>query len=132
MQTIYLIRGLPGSGKSTFARGLLCDLEAQNDRAVEWVEADDYFMRMGVYCYDPNFVRQAHEVCQQRAQAALESGKDVIVSNTFVRRWEMQPYIKMAESCGALVTEITMTGEFDSVHRVPSKKVEEMASRWEE
>jgi len=82
---LVLIRGLPGSGKSTMALVL-----AQ----VGYVhyEADMYFMQDGQYQYDSRQVRQAHQWCREQTLRALQAGKRVVVSNTFTRLQEMEPY----------------------------------------
>lgn len=54
MTTLYLIRGIPGSGKSTFAQNLY------SFGMVEAViEADDYFYTDGVYQFDPSMLGSA-------------------------------------------------------------------------
>lgn len=81
---LVLIRGLPGSGKSTYARRFYS--------GYVHCEADHYFYdKDGVYRYNPDLIRQAHAACQKKAREALRSGKSVVVSNTFVRQWEMLP-----------------------------------------
>lgn len=122
---IVLIRGLPGSGKST--------------RAVQYaaqgfvhVEADMFFVRDERYEYRPDRVREAHRWCRRQAEHALRQGRSVVVANTFVRKWEMQPYLEMAQRHGAEVEVIVATGRWQNVHGVPPEKVAEMAARWEE
>ena len=62
MAKITLIRGLPGSGKSTLAKKLA------NERKCSHVEADMYCLdESGVYIFDPNNIKWAHEACQNRA-----------------------------------------------------------------
>jgi uridine kinase len=46
--TLYLIRGVPGSGKSTFAQSLLDKFVVQR-----MYEADQYFVQNGEYQFDP-------------------------------------------------------------------------------
>jgi predicted kinase len=122
---IVLIRGLPGSGKSTLAREYAA-------RGFVHVEADMFFERDGRYEYRPDRVRDAHRWCQRQAERALRQGRSVVVANTFVRKWEMQPYLEMAQRHGAEVDVIVATGRWQNVHGVPPEKVAEMAARWEE
>jgi predicted kinase len=124
MSSLVLVRGLPGSGKSTFAQCLAATGFAH-------YEADMYFVRDGVYAYDPSQRAAAHEWCQKLAMRALAAGENVVVSNTFTQRWEMEPYRKFAEERGIPVHIVHMTGNFGSIHNVPDEAIERMKARWE-
>lgn len=117
---LILIRGLPGSGKSTRAKALAMV-------GFEHFEADMFFERDGVYEYDSARIRDAHAWCQKRARQALACGKRVVVSNTFTRLQEMEPYRKMAER----VRVVEVSGNWGNVHGVPAAAVQRMAKRWE-
>ena len=119
---LVLIRGLPGSGKSTIAR-------AMNDH--EHYEADMFFERSGEYCYDVSKIKDAHEWCQSETFKALANGKSVVVSNTFTRHFEMEPYLTMAKTFGIEPNIIEATGNWPNVHGVPAEIVEKMRQRWE-
>lgn len=123
MVQLYLIRGLPGSGKSTLAR-LLCN---SFEDAVHF-EADKYFIGPdGVYRFDPSRLKDAHEWCLESTIMHLRAGYVVIVSNTFTRIWEMQPYLDL----GYKTQVITCEGNFGNVHGVPGAAIERMRARWE-
>ena len=124
-QKLILIRGLPGSGKSTIAQEL-------SYVGFKWFEADQYFTDDdGDYHYDASKIRQAHEWCQKLTSDALSSGYDVVVSNTFTRRFEMQPYFDMCKMHGIKPNIIEMVGSFGNVHGVPDDVIEKMRNRWE-
>jgi predicted kinase len=116
---LTLIRGLPGSGKTTIAKAMNCF----------HVEADMYFVSDGVYNYKPELIKKAHAWCLETAEKALKSGLDVVVSNTFTQHWEMRPYLDMAPLG---VEIITAKGEWKSVHNVPESIIEKMRARWEQ
>lgn len=122
MITLILIRGIPGSGKSTIAKML----------GIPHVEADQYFMRDGVYKFDPSKLPDAHKYAQERTAKLLNDGHSVVVSNTFSREWEMRPYIDIADRAGASVNIITAHGKFRNIHGVPDEVIEKMKARWEE
>jgi hypothetical protein len=72
--TVVILRGLPGSGKSSFARALAgaCSRVGKpggegrsiGGRAAVVCSADDYFERLGKF--DAGLLAQAHQACQQR------------------------------------------------------------------
>ncbi|MCV5737299.1 ATP-binding protein, partial [Escherichia coli] len=79
-QTLTLVRGLPGSGKSTYAKTLDAVL----------VEADQFFINKNdTYQYDPALIKNAHAWCQLETKRLLRAEFDVVVANTFVKNWEM-------------------------------------------
>ncbi|MBW4048080.1 MAG: ATP-binding protein [Proteobacteria bacterium] len=117
---LVLIRGLPGSGKSTMARVLALV-------GYEHYEADMYFLRDGVYQFDPVRVRDAHAWCQAMTLSALIQGKRTVVANTFTRLQELAPYQAMSRN----VRIIEATGRWCGVHNVPATTLQWMAERWE-
>jgi hypothetical protein len=120
--TLYLVRGLPGSGKSTYAKGLGCF----------HVEADMFHIRNGVYRFDGSRAKLAHNWCQKTAFVAMEQGMDVVVSNTFTMDWETWPYVTFAEKTGHVVKIIRMTGEYGTTHNVPAETLENMKKRFQD
>ena len=118
---LTLIRGLPGSGKSTMAKGM----------PGIHIEADQYFVRDGVYSFDRAKLSEAHAWCLRETETALRNGHRVNVSNTFTQRWEMQPYIGLAASLGVPVDVIEATGNWPNVHSVPDDAIARMRDRWE-
>jgi predicted kinase len=129
---LVLVRGLPGSGKSTVAK--------QDYPCHVLVEADQYFINeFGKYCFNPAEIRDAHEWCQNRVKTLLEENQDVVVANTFTRRWEMVPYFEIAEQTGSTIEVFSI---FDgglndevlaerNVHAVPLTVIQNMRDRWE-
>lgn len=127
MSVLTLVRGVPGSGKSTMALELL----KRNGNADHW-EADMFFIDgSGLYSYDPRKVAKAHKWCLARTAESLKKGRDVIVSNTFIRRWELDPYLKLSIKYDADVVYTTCVGRFKNVHGVPDETVESMRDNME-
>lgn len=129
MSTLYLIRGLPGSGKTTLARIIWAGYQF----AIDHYEADMFFLDdEGEYRFAPRKVPQAHQWCQDKVREVITKwGHSVIVSNTFTQLWEMEPYLKMAEEFGYSVQIIECKGQWRSLHGVPADKIEAMRARWE-
>lgn len=118
MPKLLLIRGLPGSGKSTLAKSM---------REYTHVEADMYFMRDGKYQFDQSLIAEAHSWCLFLCLAALDRGENVVVSNTFVRLWEMESYKDLGYPCSTMIA----TGSFANSHDVPSSVIDRMRSKWQ-
>ena len=128
---MYLIRGLPGSGKSTVAKRLVVG---------DHYAADDHFVGDdGVYRFDPNGLSAAHKWCQDMARECAEARESVAIANTFTRRWEMRPYLDMAKEHGfrIVVVDCFDAGMTDeelaeaNVHEVPAHVIESMRERYE-
>ena len=122
---LVLVRGLPGSGKSTLAKSLV-----QNGG--DHFEADMYFYNhAGEYCFDPRKLSDAHAWCQKSVETSMTEGELIVVSNTFVKQWEMKAYLDFAEQYGYAVQEITVKGDFESIHGVPAAVIARMRNDWE-
>jgi predicted kinase len=126
MNQLILIRGLPGSGKSTMATKMVVE------QGYVHFEADQYFVEDGVYTFDYTRIKEAHMWCQVATRAALTEGKLVVVSNTFTQRWELQPYLDMVHDLGVVVTIVIATGDYRNIHGVPEEVIQRMKDRWED
>lgn len=144
MTTLILIRGLPGSGKTTLAKMLaaaMTDPDADTlgtteRRDCEEVSADAWFMVGGVYRFDPSRLAEVHAACQESARAWLKAGHSVVVHNTFSRKWEWAPYLAMGAD-RVWVLDLFDGGLTDAelaarnVHGVVESTISRMRRRWE-
>lgn len=120
---VFLIRGLPGSGKTTYANHVL--------KAEVICEADDYFTRNGVYKFNPEQLTDAHNACFNKFVEAVKHNKKTAVCNTFSRYWELKKYIEFCKSNNIKFIIIKMNSQYNNVHGVPESAVENMRKRWE-
>ena len=130
MKSLYLLRGLPGAGKSTLAKKL----------GDVYYEADMYFTNEnGQYIFNGADIKKAHQWCQNQVESAMilnhttGVNENIVVSNTFTQEWEMEAYYKLAETYGyrvfSLIVENRHGGE--NLHNVPEDKIEAMRKRFE-
>ena len=133
MPTLYLIRGVPGSGKSTFAKELYVKLNYGLRDAVVHAEADNYMTDgFGNYVYDPNSLPYAHGRCQWLAEEGLKTNRDVIVSNTSTTEKEVKVYKYLADKYNATFVSLIVENRHGGVnqHGVPEEKIQQMKQRF--
>lgn len=116
MGKLILIRGLPGSGKSTLAKR----------QSGIHLEADMFFMKQGQYCYDGALIQKAHRWCERKTAKLLQQGRSVVVSNTFVEWWQIEPYIEIAKQQNVRVKIIEARGHYQNLHQVPEEAILKM------
>jgi len=126
MNTLVLLRGLPGSGKSTAAKLF--------NKAPHF-EADMYFMDAdGNYQFDFAKIKDAHNWCRHSVMDAMKADYPiVVVSNTFTQEWEMEAYYLLAEELGYMVVSMIVENRHGgkNIHGVPEDKLEIMKNRFE-
>jgi hypothetical protein len=100
MKTIFIVRGLPGSGKSVLAHELV---QNYSERGVAHCEADHYFMKSGRYVFDKKRLGAAHQQCLSKFITALENPNInyIVQSNTNITWSEVKPYIFYSAIIGA-------------------------------
>jgi len=108
---LHIIRGLPGSGKSTAANSYPDYLH---------YEPDHFFCdTRGDYLYDAQLWDKACEWTLSMTDLALARGRSVVVTDVFARADSLQPYRELAKAHGATIKITTRTGDFGNCHRVP-------------
>ena len=132
MKILIIIRGLPGSGKSTLATMIDFYHSVVDPEAVAIHEADQYFVKDGVYFFNPLEIPNAHRMCYNNTSDSMVAGRPVvIVSNTSSRKWEFKKYIDLARKYKYKVQVIDVHGEFENIHGVPEETLKKMEERWE-
>jgi predicted kinase len=123
MTGLVLIRGLPGSGKSTIAKNLI---------GWYWhVETDQFWMDGDEYKFDMSRIKEAHQWCQDKTKSMLNMGQSVVVSNTFTTAFELLPYFDIAKEFGIKPQVLLAQGQFGNIHNVPDEVLGKMAARFE-
>ena len=129
---LILLRGLPGSGKTTLAKIIL---QLRSTDEPEVLSADDFFEdKEGDYNFDPTKLKEAHNYCQFRCSERMRQQKaKIVVANTFTQEWEMDEYFKMAERYNYRVHTVVVENRHGNgnVHGVPENKLQQMKDRFQ-
>ena len=129
---LILLRGLPGSGKTTLAKIIL---QLRSTDEPEILSADDFFEdKEGDYNFDPTKLKEAHNYCQFRCSERMRQQKaKIVVANTFTQEWEMEEYFKMAERYNYRVHTVIVENRHgnENIHGVPEDKLQQMKNRFQ-
>jgi len=134
---LVLVRGSSGAGKSTFAK--------TNFPQYDHFEADQYFERIvnevnqlhnTPITYRDVFNKRdlplAHKECQDNTLNSLKNGRNVVVSNTFTKLWEISHYIEFAKLVQNVeITIYELKTQFTNSHDVPLETVNFMKNNFE-
>lgn len=130
---LFLVRGLPGSGKSSFANHIW------NEYAV--CEADKFFYdKDGNYNFDGSKIKDAHAWCKNEVETRMKDHQvnnqyypEIAVSNTFTQEWEMEDYYALAEKYNYMVVSLIVENRHGgkNVHGVPEDKLQIMKDRFQ-
>jgi predicted kinase len=125
VKMLYIVRGISGSGKTTLAKKIAAFENCH------FYEADMFFMVEGEYKFVPPKLKLAHEYCFGQVRKNILVGKDVVVSNTFTREWEMQEYIHLALLYDYHVSIIECRGRYQNTHGLDEAAVARQVARFE-
>ena len=128
MAHLILLRGLPGSGKSTIA-GIL----VEDNYPV--FSVDDYFTNEKtnkyIFEYDKNHL--AYKQCINNVKKAM-AGKitKIFVDNTFTLDWEIEPYLKLASEFNYSIYVLTVEKyhSHKDIHSISDEQLQKMAAKY--
>lgn len=96
VKKVFILSGVSGSGKSTYAKQLI-----EGARSFGIGSADDFFMKNGVYLFDPAKLPEAHNGCFRAFITKVQMNTDlVVVDNTNTTVAEIAPYVLGATAFG--------------------------------
>lgn len=122
---LIIVRGLPGSGKSSFAKlleqpGCICT-------------ADDYLMVEGKYIWSPERAGMAHKKCQNKCEELMRlQFPRVVIANTSTTDRELRPYYDLAKKYNYQVFSVIVENrhEGENEHNVPEETLKKMLDRF--
>ena len=126
--SLILLRGLPGAGKSTLAKTL-----SENKWPV--FSVDDYFTHpeTGDYYFEFDKNHLAYKECLAKTQLAMQNRiEKIFVANTFTLDWELEPYLKLASECRYQLFVITVEKRHNgtNIHNVSEEQLKKMADKY--
>jgi predicted kinase len=129
---VVIMRGIPGSGKSTYTAKL---------GGAYVVSADHFFMEGGIYKFDATKLQEAHGACMRNFVKIITTPDwsrgyypVVVVDNTNITVLEVAPYAALALAYGHEVEVVTVSADpyvaaARNSHGVPEPKVLDMHTR---
>jgi len=140
-KTVIINRGIPASGKSSFAKEIVSSLPQKGISATV-CSTDKYFMIDGEYCFDLSKLREYHLKNQDRFKSALKDNVDVVIcDNTNIEPWESNLYYHIAREFDYRVilmdfeprdisAHIDAQSNDDYKHNIPKDILEDMKNSY--
>ena len=128
MNSLIILRGLPGSGKTTLA-----NLLSENKWPI--FSIDSYFTdtvtKEYTFQFDKNHL--AYKNCEEQTRQAMQAGTEkIFIDNVFSLDWEMEPYFKLASTYNYSVHIVTVENYHGSKnkHNISDEQVKKMAAKY--
>lgn len=150
-KTLHIMRGVSGSGKSTFIKNNIPDPKVihSTDDVIENDIAPIITSKTGIEGYKALFqhmlyinhygpLKKAHRLNQENAKKSMDSGvENVVIDNTNLDPWESKPYVEYGLEKGYNIKIHTIPpGNLTAkeladrnVHGVPLEVIEKMLAK---
>ena len=80
MKSVYILRGVSGSGRTTLANNLIDLLDEKYLGTI--CEADEFFIKDGQYKFYPEGLAAAHAYCRNKFNNAIANKHNLYVRNS--------------------------------------------------
>lgn len=133
MKKIIILRGLPGSGKTTFAKFLASSIPNSKEICADDCWRYDYTDKNSEGFTTEGLI-EAHSRCFETVESYMKEDVDTIIlhnTNTTIR--EMNKYFILAEEYKYEVVSLIVENRHHSksVHNVPEETLEKMKNRFD-
>lgn len=147
MKMLYLMQGVPGSGKSTvadlIARGANDEYKASFVFRAVIFSTDNLWYEDGVYKWDRNLLGAKHTQNQSLTEDAMRDGiLTIIIDNTNITKKDAKPYMDLAFAYGYQVQVVRVSCSVETAverqkdrpadRQVPREVIERMATKIED
>jgi predicted kinase len=127
--SLILLRGLPGSGKTTLAKVL------SENNTYPIFSVDDFFTNAatGEYLFNFKDNHLAYKQCEEYTKDAMQQNRTkVFVHNTFTMDWELEPYFKLAAEFKYVLFVVTVENyhHYKNLHEVTDEQLHKMAEKY--
>ena len=127
--SLILLRGLPGSGKTTLARIL------SENNMYPVFSVDDYFTdeTTGEYVFNFSENHLAYKQCEDLTRDAMKQHlPKIFVHNTFTLDWELDTYFKLAAEFNYNLFVVTVENHHKNknTHGVSDEQLQKMAEKY--
>lgn len=128
-KSLILLRGLPGSGKTTLAKVL------SENNMYPVFSVDDFFTDeiTGEYLFNFKDNHLAYKQCEELVKDSMQQKiPKIFVHNTFTMDWELKPYFKLAAEFNYTLFVVTVENyhHHKNTHEVSEEQLQKMAEKY--